>query len=105
MCSARRRYNDLVVEGSMVPGNGTTALVGANDTVTQRYEQAVAAGMNIVRFFPSEGVAGALETAPGMRQFHRMDPNASSIAAVGIARLFSGDAQQDLCKRPQMRLG
>lgn len=48
-----------------MPGNGTAALTGANDTVTQRYQQAVDAGLNMFRFFASEGTGGALLTAPG----------------------------------------
>lgn len=60
------RYNDLVLAGSAVAGNGTAALAGANDAVTRRYQQAAHAGLNVVRLFASEGVNGALETAPGV---------------------------------------
>lgn len=52
--------------GAGVSGSGITALEGANDAVTQRMQQAVAAGLNVMRMFASETDAGeALESSPG----------------------------------------
>jgi hypothetical protein len=61
------RYNDLVLAGTNVQGSGPGALDAQEDSVTQRYREAVNDGFTTVRIFASggEGDGKALETSPG----------------------------------------
>ena len=62
------RYNDLVLAGRDVQGSGVEVLDAQEDTVTQRYREAVNNGFTTVRLFASggEGDNKALEGGPGV---------------------------------------
>lgn len=65
-CTMECRYNDLVLAGRNVQGSGVQVLDSQEDSVTQRYREAVNNGFTTLRLFASGGEGNkALESGPG----------------------------------------